>query len=86
MPASRKALLMSLHFCCSGSEMVHHCTSITPSAAREDSPQHFLTQPARAKTPPACSANPLPHSLALPWRGSQTEAGQACSMDSNHSS
>lgn len=32
MPASWKALLMSLHFCCSGSEMVHHRTSIPPSA------------------------------------------------------
>lgn len=28
IPASWKALLMSLHFCCSGSEMVHHRTSI----------------------------------------------------------
>lgn len=31
MPASWKALLMSLHFCCSGSEVVHHRTSILPS-------------------------------------------------------
>lgn len=32
MLACWKALLMSLHFCCSGSEMVHHRTSIPPSA------------------------------------------------------
>lgn len=32
IPASWKALLMSLHFCCSGSEVVHHRTSIPPSA------------------------------------------------------
>lgn len=32
MSASWKALLMSLHFCCSGSEVVHHCTSIRLSA------------------------------------------------------
>lgn len=32
IPASWKALLMSLHFCCSGSEVVHHRTSIPPRA------------------------------------------------------
>lgn len=31
MPASRKALLMSWHFSCSASEMVHHRTSVTCS-------------------------------------------------------
>lgn len=32
IPALSKALLMSLHFCCSGSEVVHHLTSIPLSA------------------------------------------------------
>lgn len=33
MPASRKAVLMLLHLCCSGSEVTHHRTSMPPSTA-----------------------------------------------------
>lgn len=33
IPALWKAWLMSLHFCCSGSEVVHHCTSRPLSTA-----------------------------------------------------
>lgn len=45
MPAPWKALLMSVHFCCSASEMVHHCISVTQRTAGAG--QYFLTQPAR---------------------------------------
>lgn len=47
MPASWKALLMSSHFCCSGSEIVHQRTSITPSTVGQASRQQFLVYPAR---------------------------------------
>lgn len=45
MPAPWKALLMSVHFCCSASEMVHHCISVTQRTAGAG--QYFLTQPVR---------------------------------------
>lgn len=81
MPASWKALLMSSHFCCSGSEMVHQRTSITPSTVGQAADNRSLfMQP--VVTPPACLASPPPHSLAFPRQGSETQRqGRAASAD-----
>lgn len=74
MPACWKALLMSLHFCCSGSEMVHHRTSIPPSAgdggggvgvgmgARTVRPGSCSPSPC---VPSACIASPVPQPCPL---------------------
>lgn len=53
MLACWKALLMSLHFCCSGSEMVHHRTSIPPSAGVGGGGRW-----ARTVRPGSCSPSP----------------------------
>lgn len=58
MPASWKALLMSSHFCCSGSEMVHQRTSITPSTVGQASRQPFLVYPARGDPTSLCGQSP----------------------------
>lgn len=58
MPASWKALLMSSHFRCSGSEMVHQLTSITPSTVGRASRQPFLVYPARGGPTSLCGQSP----------------------------
>lgn len=77
MPACWKALLMSLHFCCSGSEMVHHRTSIPPSTGDGRGTVRLgPCSPSPLWGPSAQIASPH-HSPALPLWGARAQRGVA---------
>lgn len=77
MPACWKALLMSLHFCCSASEMVHHRTSIPPSTGVGwGTVRPGPCSPSPLWDPSAQIASPH-HSPALPLCGTRAQRGVA---------